>query len=597
MRWRILGGLLVVLATGWLLAGAAASTFARADSHTYPAGLGDASWIQAPGGAQHAYFRLSLDLAATPDLATVWIAADQQYRVYANGEDVAASRPPTKSGRPPLADPVDLSWRLRKGPNDIGVEVVNGDGSAAAFRARLTLDFGGKQVNYVTSPATWLAASGVQQVHFPGSDTKDASFSSLSFDASQWPNAAPAAAGQPQALSLMPPAVVAGPLTGKVISAGASHDMLTSSVIRVPPGVRDAWLRVIASDAYTLSVDGRVIADQPAPYLPAGGGTQRQRQAAVNIYDIGPYVQAGRDPLLVHVYGSGPAAIYLDGVVDGATGPTRIATGPGWHAAASALVTAGQAPAGPAVVPGPVSRVWPNGVRRIGVSPDLPLTASPGVTGQPPQMSTAPLPEVLSAVSRDYALVGMALVLGLWLGAGAVTARISRRPLGHALVVNAVGHLPALAAIAAVAVLARLPNWVPPWPYIPAVFWLLVATLAAGKLSTLYGSAATSRGLPGRLARLPHPRLRIRVPRPAPITTGRHSAQRHTARTATVGRLTFPPRLAVAGAAAQSGAAPVQAGTRSNMATSRAAAARPSWPGAEQGPPVFLPVHSEPHLG
>jgi len=34
MRWRILGSLLIVLATGWLLAGAAASTFARAGSRT-----------------------------------------------------------------------------------------------------------------------------------------------------------------------------------------------------------------------------------------------------------------------------------------------------------------------------------------------------------------------------------------------------------------------------------------------------------------------------------------------------------------------------------------------------------------------------------
>ena len=559
MRWRILGSLLIVLATGWLLAGAAASTFARAGSRTYPAGLGGASWIQARGGAQHAYFRLPLHLAATPDLATLWINADQQYRVYANGEDVAASKPPTKSGRPPFADPVDLSWRLRKGGNEVGVEIVNGDGGPAAFRARLTLDFGGKQVSYVTSPATWLAASGVQQVRFPGGDRKDASFSSARFDAGQWPYAVRATAVQPQAVSLVPPAVVAGPLTGKVVSAGASRDMLTGSVIRVPPGVRDAWLRVIASDAYTLSVDGRVVADQPAPYLPAGGGTQRPRQAAVDVYDIGPYLRTGRDPLLVHVYGNRPAAIYLDGVVDGAMGPVRIATGPWWHAAASAQVTPGQVPTGWAVVLGPVSRVWPNGVRRIGVAPNLPLVASASVTGQQPPTSTAPLPGVPGAVGRGYALIGMALVVGLWLGTGALTARVARRPHGQALVVDACGHLPALAALGAVAVLARLPNWVPPWPYTPVVFWLLVATLVAGKLTTaLYGSGVTSRSLPTWLARLPHPRLRARVPRWAPFTTARHSAQRLPAWTAAPGRLTFPPRLAMADAAAHTGAVRVQ---------------------------------------
>lgn len=562
MRWRILAGLLVVLATGWLLAGAAATTFARAGARTYPADLGAASWIQAPGGAQHAYFRLSLDLAATPDLATLWIDADQQYLVYANGENVAASLPPTRSGLPAFADPVDLSWRLRKGPNDIGVEVVNADGRPAAFRARLTLDFGGKQVSYPTSPATWLAAAGVQQVYFPGSNTKNASFSSVSFDASQWPRAAPAAAVRPQAVSLMPPAAVAGPLTGKVISAGGSRDMLTSGVIRVPPGVRDAWLRVIASDAYTLSVNGRVVADQPAAGLPFGTGTRRQRQAAADIYDIGRYLRAGRDPLLLHVYGNRPAAIYLDGVIDGSAGPVRIATGPGWHAAAAALTAAGRSPTGPAVVPGPLSRVWPNGVRRFGVVPDLRRNASTDGSGQVPRTLTTPLPGVPSALSRDYALIGMALVLGLWLGAGALSARVAHRPLGHALLGDAAGHLPALAAASAVATLGRLPNWMPPWPYTPAVFWLLAGILAAGKLSARCGSAAISPGLPGRLARLPHPRLRVRVPPSAPTTAAGHAAQGLVIWAAALARLTVPPRLALAEAAAQASAALIDVDTR-----------------------------------
>jgi hypothetical protein len=484
MRRRILGALLVVVATGWLLAGVAASTFARPGAQAYHASLAGASWIEAAGGPRHAYFLLPLDLAATPDLATLWIEADQQYQVYADGEDVASSRPPATSGLPPIADPVDLSWRLRKGRNDIGVEIVNGDRGPAAFRAKLTMDSGGNQVNYVTSPATWLAASGVRQVRFPGGNTKDASFSSVSFDASQWPDAAPAAGAHAQALALMPPTVVAGPLTGKVISAGASLDMLASDVIQVPSGVRDAWLRVIAADAYTLSADGHVVASQPTAYFPAGP-EPRPRSHAVGIYDIGRYLRAGPDLLLVHVYGNQPAAVYLDGVVDTVTGPVRVATGPGWHAAASALVAVGSAsqpPEGPAVVLGSVGHVWPAGLRRAGTVPGL--VEAPG------------------AGSLDYVLTGMALVLGLWLGAGLATSRVARCPLGSALLLDAVGHLPALAAAGAVAAVARLPNRVPPWPYIPAVCWLLVAILAACKLSAFYGPAAMARGWPGWPARV-----------------------------------------------------------------------------------------------
>lgn len=578
MRWRVLGGLVAVLVTGWLLAGAGAGTFARAGSRTYPAGLGRASWIQAPGGAQLAYFRFSFHLGATPDMATLWIDADQQYRVYANGEDVAGSPPPTRSGRPPLADPVDLSWRLRKGANAIGVEAVNGDIGPAAFRARLTLDFGGRQVSYVTSPATWLAASGVQQVRFPGADVKDASFSAVSFDASQWPNAAPAAA-QPRASALMPPGVVAGPLTGKVISARASHSMVTGTTIRVPPAVTDAWLRVIAADAYTLSVGGRVVVDQPAAYLPAGGGRQRPWQAAVDVYDIGPYLRTGRDPLLIHVYGERPAAVYLDGIVDGATGPVRISTGPGWHTAVAPAL-GGHSPSRRAVTFGPIHKTWRNGVRRIGVLPDLALNASTGMAGQQPAVLNVPLPSVPRAIGRVYTLAGMALLLVLWLGTSAVTARVARRPFGHALLADACGHLPALAAAAAVATLASLPNWLPPWPYVPAVFWALVATLIAGKLSILCGSAATFRDSPGWLVRLRRARLGSHLPRLAPAPAARRSAQQEAGRRAP-GRPFFPLRLALAEAAAQSGVAPVQAG--SPAAWTPAQRRRPGRPGSLRG--------------
>jgi hypothetical protein len=558
MRWRMLGGLLVVLATGWLLASAATTTFARTGSHTYPAGLDSASWIQAPGGAQNAYFRLSLNLAATPDLATLWIDADQQYQVYADDVYVAHSQPPTKAGRPPLVDPVDLTWRLHKGTNGIGVEVINGDGGPAALRAQLTLVFGGRQVNYTTSPTTWLATSNVQLVHYPGSDSSAARFSSARFDPSQWSFAAPTTATQPVATSLMPPAVVAGPLTGQVISAGASHDTLASTVIQVPKGVADGWLRVIAADAYTLSINGHLIADQPTAYFLTGNSTHPRPQAAVDVYDIRPYLRAGRDLLLVHVYGSRPGAVYIDGVVDAATGPVRIATGPGWDAAASAAVTAGQAPATSAVVLGPVSQVWPHGVRRTGVVPDLTLKAN--ITTR--QTSTAPLPEVPRTVGLEYAMLGMALALELWLGVGAVTARVARRPFGRALLIDAADHLPALAAAGAVATLARLPNWIPPWPYTPEVFWLLVAIFVAGRLVTLYESAAAGRRLPRRLARLPHPWSFVRVSRSAATTMASRCTQRLAARTATLGQLPFTPRLAMAEAAAQAGAAAVRVDLR-----------------------------------
>jgi hypothetical protein len=510
MRWRILAGLVAVLVTGWLLANTAAATFARPDSASYPADLGAASWIQAPGGAPNAYFRLPLPLAHTPELATLWIDADQRYVVYANGADVASSLPPTASGRPPLVDPVDLSGRLHRGPNGIGIEIVNGDGGPAAFQARLTLVFGdGKQESYVTSPTSWLAASSAAQVYYPGSNTKSASFSTASFDASQWSYATRASAAGPPAVSLMPPAVVAGPLTGQVISAGSSPDMMASSVIAVPPGVGDAWLRVIASDAYTLMVNGRVVADKQATQFVAGRG--RRPQASVDIYDVRPYLRAGRDRLQLHVYGSGRAAIYVDGVIDSTSGRMGVATGPGWQAAPA------QGSPARAVMLGRVGRFWRTGVRRTGVTPDAAI-----------------------AGGNDYVPIGIAVVFGLWLGTGALAARVARRPLRRALMADAAGHLPALAATGALITLARLPSWIPPLPYVPAVFWLLVATLVAGKLSALPGAW---------LARV-QPR---RVAREATARIARRSAHRPAAWAVSLARLANPPRLAMAEAAVQAG--------------------------------------------
>lgn len=553
MRRRMLGGLLVVLVTGCLLGSTGAATFARAGARTYPGSLSGATWIQPPGGERTAYFLLPLNLPVAPELATLWIGADQQYQVYANGLSIAHNQPPAKFGQPPLADPVDLSWRLHKGSNGIGIEVSNDDGDPAALIARLTLDFGDKVVTYTTSPGTWLATSRVQQVRYPGANTKSAQFSSAAFDAGQWPYAVRATSARPQLQSLAPAAILAGPLTGKVISAGASRDMLASSAIGVPAGSKDAWLRVIASDAYSLSVDGQLVASQPTAYFPAGQGTGRRAEAAVDVYDIHPYLRAGPNPILVHVYGSRPAAIYLDGAVDGSAGPVHMATGPGWRAASSASDTAGQAAGKPAVVLGPVSKVWPNGVRRTGVTPDLTLQTSTDATGQTRALP-APLPGVPSAVSFEYTVTGMVLAVLLWLAAGTVTALAAARRLGRALCVDAAGHLPALAAAGAVAALARLPNWVPPWPYTSAIFWVLIAIFAAGKLSTLCACAPTGWLSLRRLKAL----TRRSPARLTPLTrlppVGRHRpGVPLVARVTPTAEVLFPLRLAMARAFTQFG--------------------------------------------
>ncbi|HEY4028568.1 MAG TPA: hypothetical protein VGO86_19230 [Candidatus Dormibacteraeota bacterium] len=548
MNWRISGGLALVVATGWLLANGAAATYGRGNPRVYPVDFASASWIQVPGGGASGYFRLPLHLDSTPDLATLWIDADQAYQVYANGERVAGSPPAIRSGRPVMVDPVDLSPRLRRGANVLGVRIVNGDDRPAAFRARLTLSFGAQRVDAVTSPATWQATSDPQQVSFPINAGRFLTFSQTRFDASQWPFAVQGAAGMRQrSWSLMPQDVLAGPLAGQVISAaGASTDLVASTVVSAPADPTTAWLRVVSSGPYAVAVDGRMIVDQVAVPV-AGGKKPRPLAAAVRVYDVGPFFHGGRNVLSVRVRGGAPsAAIAVDGSVDTPGGTVPIATGPAWHAAGPPLPAAGQTPSKPAVVLGGVSAVWTDGVRRKTVVPDATLPASPGV---------GPSSWRLHAVSGMEALrlVLVGLLVVLWLGFATVTALVARVPLRRALLLDAAGHLPALAALEAVAGVAHLANWIPPSPYVPVVFWLLVTALAAGKVA-----APLALRWPGRSPRLPwgrRPRSRgLRwLGRELPVLELAGGMERPPARS----RLA----LAVAHERAPAGAGPASAGT------------------------------------
>ena len=164
-----------------------------------------------------------------------------------------------------------------------------------------------------------------------------------------------------------------GPLTSKVISAGASSDMLG----RVTSGATGRQRRMAAGRRLgpVQPLGGRhVVASQPAAYFPVGPGSQR-RSHAVGIYDIGRYLHAGRDLLLVHVYGD---------QARGALPRRRHGRAP------RDRCTSRRAPAGMPPPPaghrrpgrragrrraGPLSRVWPAGSREPG-SPGLGVSAA-----------------------------------------------------------------------------------------------------------------------------------------------------------------------------------------------------------------------------
>jgi hypothetical protein len=146
---------------------------------------GNAAWIWTPGQSQLAdstcFARRALELPTRPSDARIWIAADNSYRLYVNGEFVGAG-----GGWQP-ATSYHIAAHLRAGRNVIALAAVNADGPAGLL-AEALITVGGKPMRLATD-GQWKVAPGVAAKAAAATPAPPDNWTDTDFDDSAWPPA------------------------------------------------------------------------------------------------------------------------------------------------------------------------------------------------------------------------------------------------------------------------------------------------------------------------------------------------------------------------------------------------------------------------
>jgi hypothetical protein len=320
------------------------------------------------------------------------------------------------------------------------------------------------------------------------------------YDASQWPAAAPSPAVRTAANASVPEPVMEQPFNAETISTvGQTKEMAASVVVDLPGRPSDGWLRVAASGPYGIYLNGDLLTYRNQQAF-TGKGVPAE---VVNLFNLGQFFHPGLNVLAFHVTASPVATLYVDGTIQTTGGTVTLASrSDKWSAVTypfgSALTQASSTQK--AFFAGTTDGVWPQGLAKhvIGVS----------------KVDTPPS---LVYIDRFATLGG---TLALWVLVAGLVSLMARIPFSRALLTDAIGHLPGVAAIAATEQFARMRDVLAPFPHVPWVLLALLGAVFAGKVvSGLVVTGATERvatlveALWLRLRRLPRPRLGMAVPR------------------------------------------------------------------------------------
>ncbi len=509
MRLKLIAAFLVVAATGWWLGSFRTEVFHRGAAHMYAVDFKGARWVQASTGASRSYFHFDLPLQAVPNSSTLWVDANQWYNAYVNGRRVDSDASDVKSGVPAKAHAVDLTRWLTAGQNTIALDISNANSGTASMRARLVLVSGGRETDFTTSSPGWRATSNVALVK-PRGSLHVPQFFNVKYDASAWPAAVASPTVRTAALASVPEPVMEEPLNlinpdpalnAEVISAdGQSRELAASVTVNLPGRPSDGWLRVAASGPYGIYLNGDLLTYRNQAAF-TGKGTPAE---VLNLFNLGQFFRPGLNVLAFHVTASPVATLYVDGTIQTSGGAVTVASNrTKWSAVPYPFGSALTQPSSQrAVFAGYTDTVWPQGLakRVIGVS----------------KVDTPP-----SVVYTDR-LATLGGTLALWLLVAGMVSLAGRVPFSRALLTDAVGHLPGVAAIAATEQFARMRDVFAPFPHVPWVLLALLGTVFAGKVASALVVTGATEGIGARVtsawerlrtASPPHPRL----PLPAPL--------------------------------------------------------------------------------
>jgi hypothetical protein len=441
----------------------------RSPRAPYPAPTSGQVWVRSPEPGARAFFRLRLPVFnSLPQTVTLWTEAFQESTAYVNGVDVLPlPQAPDKlidtaPDVPKFVQTADIRPTLAVGLNVVGLEVVSLDGQAPAFRARVEVRYGnGVDQTYGVSPSSWQSTTNVA---LTGQELPESgAFSRPNLEDGSWVAARTAPKEPGTSTVSQPPDAFTLPADQPAIAgAYGSRTLVASTKVEFPSGCDEGWMRVAASGAFSVSLDGKAVATAPAS-TPSGKGPS---SIPLSIFDLCPVAHPGWHTLTVAVAASTQPVVYVDGLVRVGSDTTSFATGPGWHAGSS-----GSHGATVAVVVNPEASLGAVFARSMGT------TVVPA--SQELESHLLLLAELLAVVAIVLALLG-AFGLSLTEGSGVVFC----------------GMLPALGVLLILIETRHLVYVPPPFPDTPP---MLALVLALGVVGTIAVAIAAVRR-PKRMA-------------------------------------------------------------------------------------------------
>jgi hypothetical protein len=320
---------LIVLAA-WMISSFWISVQTRSPRQPFLVPTASQRWVKSPEPGARAFFRLQFPAFTTlPQTATLWVEGFQQVTTFVDGTKVAlAGSVPnvlvdTAPDVPKVVQTIDIRPYLASGINAVGLEVASLNGQAPAFRSRVEIRTGSQVQDFGLSPASWKSTTDAAltgQV-LPASGV----FSRTKFNDGNWASGVASAPRPGTATSTIPSGAYTQPATGPALTGSfGARSLIASTIVTFPVGCSEGWLRVAATGAYRVSLDGRDIAN--------GTPAMTLTTIPLSIFDLCPVASPGRHELTISVAGSQRPIAYLDGYLRSGPRSVSFATGPRWFA-------------------------------------------------------------------------------------------------------------------------------------------------------------------------------------------------------------------------------------------------------------------------
>ena len=312
MRWLPKS---IVLATGVALGVFIWYTYFAPVSHLYPLAFQQSLWLVAPDQGPQGYFRQEIFISGRIQQAWIMVAATDSFVMYLNGKALHGIGYASLN----VSAIYDIGAYLVPGKNVFGVAArrISYPGPAMAALEGGYRDHTGQEHSLATD-ASWKFSS-VEQMQGDG----EILWYSADFDASAWVPAQTGGRPEPSAiypLGVHPFVFTLSPQGQRIGYSNSPQDRPTfSHTIHLPEQPTDAWLRIAAAKAYSVTVNGVPIQGEPSQTLPPlgadGASTWKPDiRQVTDVYDIRPLLRAGANRISV----SSEVVPFVDGLfVDG----------------------------------------------------------------------------------------------------------------------------------------------------------------------------------------------------------------------------------------------------------------------------------------